>query len=194
MNAPQRRYVLDLADWELPRVEALEWALAEHLVTAARATRLRREALADAFHVLITSRVRALAETAVNEAIEYWLKGLGDGNDGRWPELTVELPYLEHGDVCEPLTLSYRVANPTTRQPSSTARRSAPCSHACSRTTTQPPYSPAAPGLRRRSCARLRRSWTPFSAGPAHPTAEGSPSKEPPNEYRRILPRPMDHP
>ncbi len=30
-------------------------------------------------------------KTAVNETIEYWLKGLGDGNDGRWPELTVEL-------------------------------------------------------------------------------------------------------
>ncbi len=41
----------------------------------------------------------------------YWLQGLGDGNNGRWPELCVELPYLSHRETTEPLMLAYRVAN-----------------------------------------------------------------------------------
>lgn len=41
----------------------------------------------------------------------YWLKGLGDGHDGRFPELCVELPYLEHGEITDPLTLTYCVDN-----------------------------------------------------------------------------------
>lgn len=39
------------------------------------------------------------------------MKGLGDGNNGRWPELCVELPYLERRETAEPLTLTYRVDN-----------------------------------------------------------------------------------
>lgn len=58
---------------------------------------------------MLHSRLRELAECAVNETLEYWLKGLSDGDNGSWPELCVELPYLEHGEVTEPLSLTYCV-------------------------------------------------------------------------------------
>lgn len=109
MNAGRRPYVLNLPGWELPRVDDLEYALVEEL--AAKARRVAPGSLKDAFHDLLHERLVSLVESAVNETIEYWLKGLGDGNNGRWPELCVELPYLERGEIANPLTLSYCVDN-----------------------------------------------------------------------------------
>lgn len=111
MNTPGRRYVLNLLDWELPRLEDLEWPLVERLAEAARVRRLSDGSLEDALYDVVHGFLVQLAETAVNETITYWLQGLGDGNNGRWPELCVELPYLEKRETTEPLTLSYSVDN-----------------------------------------------------------------------------------
>lgn len=110
MNTP-RRYVLNLPDWELPRLDDLEWALVERLAEAAQKTRFHPELLKDSLHDILHCRITKLAESTVNEAIEYWLKGLGDGNNGRWPELCVALPFLERRETTEPLTLAYCVDN-----------------------------------------------------------------------------------
>ncbi len=111
MDTPRRNYVLNLPDWELPRLGDLEWPLVERLADAARVRRLGSESLEDALYDVIHDSLAQLAEIAVNETIEYWLKGLGDGNNGRWPELCVEFPYLERRETAEPLTLAYRVDN-----------------------------------------------------------------------------------
>lgn len=111
MNTPRRNYVLNLPDWELPRLGDLEWPLVERLADAARVRRLGSESLEDAIYEVVHGSLTQLAETAVNETIEYWLRGLGDGNDGRWPELCVEFPYLERRETAEPLTLVYHVDN-----------------------------------------------------------------------------------
>lgn len=111
MTAPRRHYVLNLPEWDLPRLEDLEWKLIERLTEAARVRRLRAESLEEVFHDALHDNLLELVESAVNETLEYWLKGLGDGNDGRWPELCVELPYLEHGEIAEPLTMTYCVDN-----------------------------------------------------------------------------------
>jgi len=110
-NTQKHPYVLNLPDWELPHLDDLEWTLVESLAAQVRLKGTGSESLEDALHELLHERLLQLVERAVNETIEYWLKGLGDGNDGRWPELCVEIPYLEHGDATEPLTLAYRVEN-----------------------------------------------------------------------------------
>src|SRR6185437_9543548 len=99
MNAERRSYVLNLPEWELPRLDDLEFALVEELAARTRAKRINSESLEDVFSKLLHNRLLTLVESAVNEVIEYWLKGLGDGNDGHWPELRVELPYLEHREI-----------------------------------------------------------------------------------------------
>lgn len=111
MNGPSHHYVLNLQDWELQRLDDLEWPLVERLAEAARVRRLDAGSLEDALYDVVHASLVQFAETAVNETIEYWLKGLGDGNDGRWPELCVELPFLEHRETAEPLTLTYCVDN-----------------------------------------------------------------------------------
>lgn len=85
MTAPRRHYVLNLPEWDLPRLEDLEWKLIERLTEAARVRRLRAESLEDVFHDVLHDSLVELVEAAVNETLEYWLKGLGDGNDGPWP-------------------------------------------------------------------------------------------------------------
>lgn len=82
MDTPRRHYVLNLPDWELPRLEDLEWAFVEKLVEAARVRRLGAGSQEDALYDAVHGFLVQLAETAVNETIEYWLKGLGDGNNG----------------------------------------------------------------------------------------------------------------
>jgi hypothetical protein len=103
--------VLNLPDWELPHLDDLEWTLVESLVAQVRLKGTGSESLEDALHEVLHEHLLKLVERAVNETIEYWLKGLGDGNDGDWPELCIELPYLEHGEATEPLTLAYHVEN-----------------------------------------------------------------------------------
>lgn len=111
MNTERRPYVLNLPEWELPRLDRLEFELVEELAAAARVRRIDRESLEDTFSELLHPRLLKFVESAANEAIEYWLKGLGDGNNGDSPELNVELPYLEHREITEPLTLTYCVTN-----------------------------------------------------------------------------------
>lgn len=111
MNAERRPYVLNLPEWELPRLDDLEFTLVEELAAKARWIGLGSGSLKDRFSDVLHDRLRPLVESAVNETIEYWLQGLGDGNNGRWPELCVELPYLEHGEITDPVTLTYCVDN-----------------------------------------------------------------------------------
>ena len=111
MNAPPRRYVLNLPEWDLPRLDDLEWKLVERLAENVRVRRLRAESLEGVFHDVLHDSLLELVESAVNEILEYWLKGLGDGSNGRWPELCVEFPYLEQSEDTEPLTVTYCVDN-----------------------------------------------------------------------------------
>lgn len=111
MNGPRRELLLNLPDWDLPRLDTMEWRLVERLAKSARVRRLGPESLEDVFHEVLHESLVELVSSAVNETLEYWLQGLGDGNDGRWPELCVELPYLESGEEADPLTLSYGVDN-----------------------------------------------------------------------------------
>lgn len=111
MIATRQQFVMNLPEWDLPRTDELTWQLVERLAEAAEKARSRPESLRDGIHDFVRGQLTELAESAVNETIEYWLKGLGDGNDGDWPELCVELPYLEHREITEPLTLAYCVDN-----------------------------------------------------------------------------------
>ncbi len=111
MRKPRRDLLLNLPDWDLPRLDTLEWRLVERLAEGVRVRRLRAESLEDVLHEALHETLLELVSSAVNETLEYWLQGLGDGNNGRWPELCVELPYLEHGEDADPLTLSYSVDN-----------------------------------------------------------------------------------
>ena len=107
MNAPQ--YVLNVLEWDLPRLENLEWRLVERLAERVRTRRLGAESLEDVLHDALHDGLVELIDTGANETLEYWLKGLGDGNNGRWPELCVGFPYLEHGETSDPLAMVYSV-------------------------------------------------------------------------------------
>ncbi len=107
----QRQYVRDLKTWDLPRLEALEDRLTEEFAARARLVFLDSERSGGQLHALFLERLREMAGEAVNEILEYWLKGLVDGCNGHFPELCVELPFLERGEGREPLTLAYCVDN-----------------------------------------------------------------------------------
>jgi len=111
MQAHQGKYVRDLKAWELPRLDDLESEMVEALAIEARAIYGDRVRFGDELYRKLRERLRELTETAVNEVIEYWLKGLADGNDGRFPELCVEFPYLERDENTDALTLAYCVDN-----------------------------------------------------------------------------------
>ena len=83
MNTDRHPYVLNLPEWELQRMDDLEYTLAEELVARVRWIEVSSESLADAFHEVLHDRPRRLAETAVNEVIECRLRGLGD--EKKWP-------------------------------------------------------------------------------------------------------------
>ncbi len=106
MPNAQRTYVKDLRDWDLPRLEALERAVTREIARTVTATCSDPE-----LQNLCVRRARALAAVAVNEVIEYWLQGLADGNGGRHPEFTMELPYLDAGESVDCLTIAYCVDN-----------------------------------------------------------------------------------
>lgn len=112
MSAAQtRRYVQDLKTWDLPRVEELERQLTEEFGPKARVVFLGSERSGGQLQGLFLERLREIAGVAVNEILEYWLKGLTDGHDGLYPELCVELPHLERGEDSPALTLTYCVDN-----------------------------------------------------------------------------------
>jgi hypothetical protein len=111
MEQQQRKYVRDLTTWELPRLDDLEMRLTDEFAAKARAVYFDRGLFAKELHVLFLNRLRELAVTTVNETIEYWLKGLIDGNNGQFPEVSFEFPYLERNDNTEALTVAYCVDN-----------------------------------------------------------------------------------
>jgi len=111
MMKHQGKFVRNLVAWELLRTEELESAIVDELTGKARALYFDRELFAEEFYVVFLDRLRELAAAAVNETIEYWAKGLADGNDGKYPELCVELPYLERAEAVNPLTMAYCVDN-----------------------------------------------------------------------------------
>jgi hypothetical protein len=92
-----RHYVQDLKTWDLPRLEDLERQLTDEFGPKARVVFLTKEREGDQLQSLFLERLRELAGTAVNEILEYWLKGLTDGCNGQFPELCVEVPFLERG-------------------------------------------------------------------------------------------------
>jgi hypothetical protein len=106
-----RHYVQDLKTWDLPRLEDLERQLTDEFGPKARVVFLTKEREGDQLQSLFLERLRELAGTAVNEILEYWLKGLTDGCNGQFPELCVEVPFLERGEGEEPLLLAYCVDN-----------------------------------------------------------------------------------
>ena len=105
------KYVQDLPAWDLPRVEDLQDRLLEELSAKARRLLVNHEAFDEEVLAVFLARLREMAAATVNETIEYWLKGLADGNDGQFPEFCVEVPYLERGENTDSLTLAYCVDN-----------------------------------------------------------------------------------
>lgn len=111
-GTPSRRYVDDLHTWDLPRLEDLEDEVTREFAFQARVVFLNSAGSSgDSLHELFLGRLREMARTAVNETLEYWLRGLADGSNGKFPEMCLELPYLERGETGNPLTVAYCVDN-----------------------------------------------------------------------------------
>jgi hypothetical protein len=111
-RAAERRYVEDLKTWDLPRLEDLEESVTREFASRARLVFLNAAGTAGGpLHELFLDRLRDMARTAVNEILEYWLRGLADGSNGQFPEVCLELPYLERGEATDPLALAYCVDN-----------------------------------------------------------------------------------
>lgn len=111
MDTRPGKYVGDLKTWDLPRLEDLEEKVVAEFADKARIVFLDRERSEGQLHTLFLDRLRELVGVAVNEVVEYWVKGLADGNDGQFPEFCVELPYLERGENTDALTFAYCVDN-----------------------------------------------------------------------------------
>jgi len=88
MGTPSR-YVTDLRGWELPRADELELQLLDELIKKTRGKALTPGVLGEELYSVFIDRLRVIAGASVNEAIEYWLKGLGNGSH---PELCAEFP------------------------------------------------------------------------------------------------------
>lgn len=110
-SVPQRQYVGELKAWDLPRLEELEDQLTAEFAGRARLVFLEFERSGGQLHTLFLERLREMAGVAVNEILEYWFKGFGNGCNGESPELCIELPYLERAEGGDPLTLAYCVDN-----------------------------------------------------------------------------------
>jgi hypothetical protein len=110
MDSGSRKYVDDLRTWDLPKLEDLESRLTEEFEPKAQVVFFNREG-GPLIRQQFLQRLRELAGATVNETLEYWLRGLTDGLNGRFPELNVELPYLERGEDVDPLILAYCVDN-----------------------------------------------------------------------------------
>jgi hypothetical protein len=111
MPEPSCKYIKRLPDWELPRLEDRAYDLVDEIAANSAVRYFDREALGDKFYQLFLERICELAQLAANEAIEYWMKGLADGNNGRFPVMCVELPFLERSEPGDPLSIAYCVDN-----------------------------------------------------------------------------------
>jgi len=111
MEPQQGKYVRDLKAWELLRLEDCELELLDEFAAKARVMYFDRALFAEELYEVFLDRLRDLMEKGVNETIEYWLKGLADGNDGQFPEFCLEFPYLQRNENVDALTLAYCVDN-----------------------------------------------------------------------------------
>jgi hypothetical protein len=83
----------------------------DELAAKARTKYFDRGLFAEEFYPAFVDRLREVAGTISNTVIDYWAKGYADGNDGEYPELCVEFPYLQQNEDVDPLTVTYRVDN-----------------------------------------------------------------------------------
>lgn len=111
MEEEPGKYVRNLRAWSLPGVEDLEDELVDELAAKARTLYFDRGFFAEEFYSVFVDRLRAVAGTISNTVIDYWAKGYTDGNDGEYPELCVEFPYLQRNEDVDPLTVAYLVDN-----------------------------------------------------------------------------------
>jgi hypothetical protein len=106
-----RHYVEELQSWDLPRLEDLEREIIHEFSAQARVIFLNAQSGEGQLHALFLRRLRELAGKAVNEILEYWLRGLADGNGGEFPEFRFELPYIDRDEPVDALMLAYSVEN-----------------------------------------------------------------------------------
>ena len=85
--------------------------LLDELAAKVRRAYFDTDLFREEFYAVVMERLRELAGAAVNETIEYWLKSLADGCEGQFPEVSVEIPYVERGENVDALTIRYCVAN-----------------------------------------------------------------------------------
>src|ERR1700722_2787616 len=111
MQEPIRKYISQLQEWELPRLDDRVYDLVNEIAANATVRYFDREVLGDKFYDLFLDRICELAQRGANEAIEYWLKGLADGNNGRFPAMCVEFPFVERREPIDPLSIAYCVDN-----------------------------------------------------------------------------------
>lgn len=121
MPSTQSKYVVDLKEWSLPQSEDVEHDLLDRVISKICRASMgigefkggplseqlaeREEQLYD----LIGGELREMSQEIVNETIDIWLRGLGDGLEGSYPELSVDFPYLRGEADSSPLTLCYMV-------------------------------------------------------------------------------------
>lgn len=110
MDKGHGKYITDPNEWELPRLDDLALEVADELMAKAPPGSDPMQFGDDLLDYLLP-RLRALAQITINETIEYWMKGLADGQDGEHPEFCVEFPYLERGEEVDALTMVYAVDN-----------------------------------------------------------------------------------
>jgi hypothetical protein len=111
MEEQQGKYVRNLKAWSLPRIEDMEGDLVDELAAKARTLYFDRDLFAEEFYVVFLDRIREIAGCVSDTVIDYWAKGYADGNDGQYPELCLEFPYLQGNEDVDPLTISYCVDN-----------------------------------------------------------------------------------
>ena len=111
MEEQPGKYVWNLKAWSLPRIEDLEDQLVDELAAKARVLYFDRGLFAEEFYCVFLDRLREIARVISNTVIDYWARGYADGNDGKFPELCVEFPYLEQNEDVDPLTVVYCIDN-----------------------------------------------------------------------------------
>jgi len=104
MKKPKNQYVVNLEDWSLPQTEDLEHDLIHALIAKICKASLgigqlgpgrlseQIEKREEQLYELLHSGIRKLAEALMNETVDIWLKGLGDGYEGKYPQFCVEFP------------------------------------------------------------------------------------------------------
>jgi hypothetical protein len=105
MSTKPRTVVGDLANWDLPLLDARMDELIHQLQKRKLHIVLDADTLGEQLYEQLWERVRELGATAANEAITGWMQGVADG----CPDVCVEFPYLEDDASSAPLTVTYSV-------------------------------------------------------------------------------------